>query len=161
MRVTTAVLVGALMGLALAPPASAAPPERDVRHIGADVEAELEGLLTSACGFPVTVQGTGKVISLVFTRDGQVVRAQDIYSTRFTVTNVATGARFVIRDTGPDRLLFEDGEPVVLQQIGRSTTASGTIGRTVFDVRGGGMEERSRSGRPYGDYVARTCAALG
>lgn len=142
-------------------PASAAPPERDVVPVGADLESLLEELLTAACAVPVTVEGRGKVISKVFTdRQGRTVRAQDNYAQRFLITNTSTGATYTIRDTGPDRVLFEDGEPVTLQQIGRSTTGSGTIGRTVFDISDGQMVELSRSGRSFGDFVANTCAAI-
>ena len=161
MRVRASVVGGALIGLALVSPASAAPPEREVIPVGAEDEATLEAILTSACGVAVRVEGTGKVLATVFkNRDGQVVRIQEIYSQRFLVTNTVTGATTTIRDTGPDRVLFKNGEPVSLQQIGRSTTGSGTIGRTVFDIRGGRMEEKSRSGKFFGDFVAKTCAAL-
>jgi hypothetical protein len=161
MRVTAVVVGSALMTMALAAPAAAAPPVREVVPVGAADEAELQGLFTSACGVPVRVEGTGKVLSMVFSnRKGQVVRIQEIYSQRFVITNIETGATSTIRDTGPDRVLFENGEPVILQQIGRSTTGSGTIGRTVFDIRGGRSEELSRSGKSYGDFVANTCAAI-
>lgn len=129
--------------------------------VDAALEAFLEELLTPTCGVPVSVDGTGKVVSKVFTdRDGQITRAQDNYSQRFVVTNTLTGATSVIRDTGPDRVLFEGGQPVTLQQIGRSTTGSGTIGRTVFDIRHGQMRELSRAGRPFVDFVANACAAI-
>lgn len=111
---------------------------------------------------PVTVDGVGRVTYKLFTdRDGRVVRAQDTYAQRFVVTNTLTGATYTIRDVGPDRVLFEDGAPVVLQQIGRSTTGSGTIGRTVFTLTpDGDLVEQSRSGREFGDFVERTCSAI-
>ena len=161
MRSQAAVTSMALLVVLFGAPASAAPPERAVVPVDAELESLLEDLLTAACGVPVTVEGTGKVISKVFTdRQGQIRRAQDNYSQRFLITNTVTGATYTIRDTGPDRVLFRNGEPVTLQQIGRSTTGSGTIGRTVFDISDGQMEELSRSGRSFGDFVANTCAAI-
>jgi hypothetical protein len=161
MKSIAAAACVALTGLILASPASAAPPEREVVPVDAALEAFLEGLLTPACGVPVSVVGTGKVVSKVFTDGrGETTRAQDNYSQRFVVTNTLTGATYVIRDTGPDRVLFEGGQPVSLQQIGRSTTGSGTIGRTVFDIRNGQSRELSRAGRPFGDFVANACEAI-
>ena len=87
-----------------------------------------------------------------------VVREQSTFRQTFVVTNTATGASFTIKDVGPDRVLYADGRPVQVAQIGRSTTGSGTIGRTVTDLTTG--EVVSRSGKSYGDFVEVTCDAI-
>lgn len=140
-------------------PASAAPPTRTVDPVGAQEEADLDRLLTRACGVSVEVEGSGRVTTTEFTdRNDVLVKVQAVYATRFVVTNAETGASYTLLDVGPDRLLFENGQPVELQQIGRSLTGSGVIGRTVIDLTGQGPPQST--GRVFGDYVAITCEAI-
>ena len=63
-----------------------------------------------------------------------------------------------MRDSGPDRELYRAGEPVEFQLIGRSTTGSGVIGRTVVDYA---TEQVTSTGRPAEPFPQGVCAALG
>lgn len=160
MRTTLALpAVAAAVLATTAVPAAAAPPERSVDLISAEVEADLEAVFSAACGVDVSVEGTGHVISKVFrNRSGTVVREQVTYATRFLVTNTETGATYRLVDAGPDRVLYENGEPVTLQMIGRSTTGSGVIGRTIIDLTG--QRPPQSTGKVFGDFVQNTCEAI-
>lgn len=152
------VVAAAFLGCA-ALPASAAPPVRFVDPVDAEEEELLTNLFTEACGVPVDVEGSGRSTTTEFTNGaGELVRVQVVFATRFVVTNTDTGATFTLRDVGPDRILFENGVAVELQQIGRSVTGSGVIGRTIVDLTG--QQPDRSTGKVFGDFVERTCDAI-
>jgi hypothetical protein len=152
--------MGALMSLALAAPALAAKPTREVINL-----ATPEGLaadsefVTTLCGFDVVASGTGRVIVHVFTDNSGAFRREiDGYLIDETFTNVETGASVTLHDVGPDLVWVGRDGSLYLAITGRSLTGSGNIGRVLVNLDSG--ETLSISGKDLGSLDVLICEAL-
>ena len=135
-RILTLPLL-ALVALALALPAVAGKPVKSVVDLGTPAnEAQLAAFLTEACGAPIRVDATGKLIIIVLDKPNARGNLEiNAYEFHALVTNLATGATTTIVDAGPDLFRIDPTTGHLLLAItGRSTTGSGVIGRFVIDL---------------------------
>jgi ABC-type glycerol-3-phosphate transport system substrate-binding protein len=160
MRRPLLVLIASLLSLALATPALAAKPSKEVRSLDdPGLEAIYSAALTVACGVPVQADFEGTVTVHVFTdRHGDFKREIDKYWIRDTFTNTETGATVLLRDVGPDIYWVGRDGHTYIALTGRSLTGSGVIGRTVFNLDTG--ELVSQSGNVVGSIVDQVCPLL-
>lgn len=160
MRRTLRLAAAALISLALATPAMAAKPHREVISLDdPEAEAFYGALLSDACGVPVEADFEGTVTVHVFSdRHGNFKREIDKYWIRDRFTNTDTGATVLLRDVGPDIYWIGRDGATYIALTGRSLTGSGVIGRTVFNVDTG--ELISESGKVVGSIVDQVCPHL-
>jgi hypothetical protein len=123
-------------------------------------EAELAGILTTACGADIAADTRGHVIVLLFAgRKGETRPEIDVFGTHAGFTNLETGATYSLVDVGPDIYSFDRTTGhLTVAVTGRSITGSGVIGRVVVDLDTG--EVISVAGNEQGDWVENACAAL-
>ncbi len=160
MRIRSVVL-GALLGAAIASPAAAAPPI----HFKIDIsDAEYEAFAgkwaSDACGFAVTVDGKGHINIIVFDppRGKSPMVEIDTYAMHQVFS--ANGKSVVVKvDAGPDlfRIDRTTGH-LTLALTGRAITGSGVIGRFVIDLETD--EVLFVAGNDRGDFLSQLCAAL-
>ena len=158
-RFVLLVVVG-LLSLALASPALAAKPSKEVISLDdPEAEAFYSALLTEACGVPVEADFEGTVTVHVFTdRHGEIKREIHKYWIRDTFTNTETGATVLLRDVGPDIIWVGRDGDTYIALTGRSLTGSGVIGRTVYNLDTG--ELISESGKVVGSIADQVCPHL-
>lgn len=151
-----AAAVAVCLPLTLAGPASAAPPTHHV--VDASTQQFRDAVaqdVSLRCGFPIEVTASsGHVRHTDFSRESGTVYLGR-YATRVTFS--ANGRTVTLRDTGPDHVVVS-GETVTLFMVGRSTTGSGNIGRTVVPLVGEG--EVTMTGRYVGPFPDTLCLAL-
>ncbi|HEX5827648.1 MAG TPA: hypothetical protein VFY23_09020 [Candidatus Limnocylindrales bacterium] len=159
MRTSLGVLASLALVLALAVPASAAGPTREVISLDDPaLDAAESEWLSGLCGFEVSANNAGHIIIQVFPDGRRSMLELDHYNIRATYTNVETGRSVRLRDIGPDRWYVRDGK-AYLGVTGRSTTFSGVIGLVVFDLE---TEEVVKSaGNEVGIFWDSICEALG
>lgn len=160
MRRSVLLAVCALVALALASPALAAKPSKEVISLdNPEDEAFYSALLTEECGVPVEADFEGTVTVHVFTdRDGEFKREIDKYWIRDTFTNTETGASVLLRDVGPDIIWVGRDGATYIALTGRSLTGSGVIGRVVFNFDTG--ELIGEAGKPVGSIADQVCPFL-
>jgi hypothetical protein len=132
----SAAILALLLTAALAAPASAAKPTREVIDIGTPADEAADAAFIGAiCGYPITVSTEATVTVHVFTdRNGDFKLEIDKYSIRETFTNPTTGESVTLHDVGPDIIWVNRDGDVMLAQVGRSLTGSGFIGRVVTNL---------------------------
>jgi hypothetical protein len=144
--------------LAAAPASAARPTVFTVSFSDAAIEADYAATLTAACGVPIDVAISGKVVVHEFAGKSPLVEI-DSYSFRLTATNPATGASTIVRDAGPDLIRRDRATGhLTIAVTGRSTTGTGVIGRVVFDIDTG--EVLSVSGNDVGFFTDTVCGAI-
>ena len=160
MRRSLLLLMAGLLSLALATPAFAAKPSKEVFSLDDPAaEAFYSALLSGACGVPVKADFEGTVTVHVFTdRHGDFKREIDKYWIRDTFTNTETGATVLLRDVGPDIIWVGRDGNTYIALTGRSLTGSGVIGRTVFNFDTG--ELLSQAGKEVGSIIDQVCPLL-
>jgi hypothetical protein len=159
-RLSSAAMLALLMTAALAAPALAGKPTREVIDIGTPADEAIWGAyMSTLCGFTITASIESTVTVHVFTdRDGEFKREIDKYLSWDTFTNPATGASVTLHDLGPDLFwINRDGE-LMQAIVGRSLTGSGYIGRFVINLDSG--EVVHISGRYVGTFEDQICEPL-
>jgi hypothetical protein len=156
-----AIITTALISLALAAAATAAPPTKTVISFDdPELEAAVARDLTAACGTPIAVDLSGKVEIIVLDKSTSAGAIEiNAFETRGTFTNIETGATANLVDAGPDLVKYDPKSGhVVVAITGRSITGSGVIGRVVVDLDTG--EVLSVAGLAKGDWIENICAEL-
>jgi len=149
---TLALVVGVT-----APAALAAGPERTVIDLNdPQIDIDESAWASKECGFPIRAEVSGHIIVLVFP-DGRRHVETNVYNTRASYTNAATGATTRLRDIGPDRIYWLDGR-LVAAITGRSLTGSGVIGLVIIDFKTG--EVLFQAGNEVGFFYDGFCAAI-
>ena len=162
-RIRTAVVVSAMATLALAAPALAAGPTREIIDVGTP---EIEGLisehLSATCGFEISVDAEATIAMMVFSNnDGTFRREIDTTQLKWTLTNVETGVSLRIHGSGPDIIWVNRDGVTMLATIGRAYLAhegSGFIGRLLINVDTG--EVLSFPRHLTGDIAQLVCVPL-
>ena len=161
-QIVSAIAIGAAVlvvwSIALTGTASAARPQKVVVSFDDPVyEAELGAFLSDVCGFPITVDATGKVSIKIFDH-GRHIQI-DNYSERALFTNPASGATLRLVDAGPDLVSVDRATGhLIVAVTGHSSTGTGVYGRVVIDLDTG--EILSVSGNDTGDFLEGICNAL-
>ena len=159
-HMSLAALLALLMTAALAAPALAGKPTREVIDIGTPAdEAEWGAYMTALCGFTITASIESTVTVHVFTdRNGEFKREIDKYLSWDTFTNPATGASVTLHDVGPDLFWFNHDGELMLAIVGRSLAGSGYVGRFVINLDND--EVVHISGRFVGSFEDQICEPL-
>jgi hypothetical protein len=157
MRVLVAL---SLLVLALLLPATAlaAAPTRDRVDLN-DPSADVDetAWATDFCGFPVEADISGHIDAMSHDKSGPGTFDKTSYHVYVTYRNPANGARFTLRDVGPDRAYVKDGVAYVAV-TGRSETGTGRTGVTKIDLSTG--EIVHQSGNDIGLYYDYFCDEL-
>lgn len=156
-RLARALLGAVLLSTFAAGSALAARPDVFIVDNGSEEsEAADEAFLSAICGYPIDVEGGGKIVVHVF--DGNP-RLLEIDNYQLFYWFSANGKTVVVRpDAGPDVVWVGRDGHVYLAIVGRSVTGSGVIGRTVIDLDT--FELVSSHGRDLGDFLDWVCTSL-
>lgn len=159
-RSLVAIAFAAVLVAALAGPAMAAGPTREILDLDDPAwDADETAWITDVCGFAVDASVAGTWTFVVYPSDARHVVEIDHYVTRISYTNVATGTIVRLRDIGPDRFSVRDGR-LYVAVTGRAVTSWGHIGQIVLDIESGEIvfEAGADTGFFYDDLCARLAA---
>jgi len=157
-RVLASLATVALVVGVTAPAALAAGPQRTVIDLNdPQIDIDESAWASGWCGFDVAAEVSGHVIVTEFPDDARSPLEIDVYGTRATYTNVATGATIRLRDVGPDRFYERDGS-VYVAITGRSVTGSGVIGVVIVNLDTD--EVVLIAGNEVGNFNDQFCAAI-
>jgi hypothetical protein len=164
-RARCAVVLAAMAALTLAGPALAARPTREIIDIGTpEIEALISADLSAWCGFEIAVDADQTVTVMVFSRnDGTFHREIDHWQTKWTITNVGTGASITVHNVGPD-IYWVNREGVKMlastgrSYIGQPPVGAYFVGRVLIDYDTG--EILRTSGHFVGDIQQVICDPL-
>jgi hypothetical protein len=113
-RTALTIIVGALLGLALAPTAATAAPERETITFSETFQDEF---LTQACGVEVILTITGRTTFLTF--PDRPVGPQDLIAYHVDIAATADETQVRFRDVGIDLIRVAPDGTVILMAAGQ------------------------------------------